>query len=1130
MLVKSGKNISLILNLVFMLVMAWHFSFTVKAATLPERLSSDSISEFIENESIESAEEFIEALPPLHKRHFLLVFNSEAPNKDFVSEDYPRIISWGGTARFIISWSTDPDAPNHQSVEFLENGSDGWSLGVIDFSSSPLEISSPEECKTCHGDLGKPLFGQADSWQGTEEPNAFDTFTGTSPHVEPLRNAMQSTDERLDPLDFSITSISHPGYRRKIKLAPEIYTRTAVWEFYNILGMRQGEIMSKLFIEQDQNGEINFAEDLFCPSNPDYLLAALRKESYLRNYFPPLRADNLASIQGTPHYSTLNGGYAGYGGGGTASTMNFLYIYHLWQTDDRIRELYRSSSNKELFWEPLVHEHQLPPRPMNNYAFGTATSEDELIQSYKMLFGYRGQNSIDSRLKAFGNQARFSGNILHRHPLRARSYVCEILRGGGEQKEFWAADSFAAEAAEEIVFDIVLGQNNNPPAVVYYSTEDVTATNGEDYTGMAGSISFMAGDKEKRLVIPLIHDNLNEDTETFLLRLTDAQGTTLDTATGSIKQSDANQLAVSFRKTSYDVAEGASVEVIVDLKGRNAGRSATIPLEKYHSWSSSSDYSEIPQSLVFSTGGTESSFTFTATDDSEDDNGENVELRFGSLPINVVVGSPATAKTSLNIVGSDSSGISENSAPSADAGDGGEFAVGSSVTLDGSGSTDPDGSITRYSWTQTQGDSVTLTDAGLGKVSFTAPPTDSTQTLGFLLTVEDDDGASDTDTVSIVVYRENSAPSADAGDGGNFAVSSSVTLDGSGSTDPDGSITRYSWTQTQGDSVTLTDAGLGKVSFTAPPTDSTQTLGFLLTVEDDDGASDTDTVSVFIYRENSPPNADAGDGGNFAVGSSVTLDGTKSTDSDGSITSYSWTQTEGDTVALTDAGVGKVSFTAPSAGSTQTFGFRLTVEDDDGAYDTDTVSIVVYRENNAPSADAGDGGNFAVGSSVTLDGTKSTDSDGSITSYSWTQTEGDTVALTDAGVGKVSFTAPSAGSTQTFGFRLTVEDDDGAYDTDTVSIVVYPAPESVEIINPPVSPRASSPPVPPVVSSPPVPPVVSSPPVPPVVSSPPSQASSGGCSIALENTENPQKSSILNLLLLLLTLFPKVLLKHPRRN
>ena len=208
-------------------------------------------------------------------------------------------------------------------------------------------------------------------------------------------------------------------------------------------------------------------------------------------------------------------------------------------------------------------------------------------------------------------------------------------------------------------------------------------------------------------------------------------------------------------------------------------------------------------------------------------------------------------------------------------------------------------------------------------------------------------------------------------------------------------------------------------------------------------------------------------------------------------------------VTLTDAGVGKVSFMAPPTDSTQTLGFRLTVEDDDGASDTDTVSIVVYRENNAPSADAGDGGDFAVGSLITLDGTKSTDSDGSITSYSWTQTEGDTVALTNAGLGRVSFMAPPTDSTQTLGFLLTVEDDDGAYDTNTVSIVIYPAPESVEIISPPVPPRTSN---------------------------PPSQASSGGCAIALENTENPQKSSILNLLLLLLTLFPKVLLKHPRRN
>ena len=1028
-----------------MLVMAWHFSFTVKAATLPERLSSDSISEFIENESIESVEEFIEALPPLHKRHFLLVFNSEAPNKDFVSEDYPRIISWGANARFILSWATNPDVPNYQSVEFLEQGSNRWTSGAIDFSSSPPEISNPADCATCHGSFAKPLFGRQPFWQGTEEPDGFSTFTEDSPHVQPIRNAMASTDSRLAPLDFENTRLS-TGYRREIKLAPGVFNYSATRGFYNMLIRRQAEILFNDFRRREQNNEIDFVQDFLCneirnPIGRKALELEFDKERLRKNFFPSQRADDLSGVQGSPH---SNGGMPSYGNGDLRETLEFLYFYHLWQTDDRIKELYRSSLNSHLFWRRRTHQQHEKIFNFNNYAFGTATSEDELIHSYNIFFGYRGQNSTDARLKSLVDPPDRMGRIFEGHVLKARSYVCEALNEENGQKEFWVADSFASEAAEQIVFDVVLGQDNNSQATVYYSTQDLTATSGEDYTGMAGSITFMPGDREKKLVIPLIHDNSNEDTETFLLRLTDAQGTTLDTATGSIKQSDANQLAVSFRKTSYDVAEGESAEVIVDLKGRNAGRSATIPLEKYHLRSTSSDYSGIPDSFAFSSTHTESSFTFTATDDSEDDNGESVELRFGSLPINVVVGGPATAKTSLNIVGSDSSGISENSAPSADAGDGGGFAVGSSVTLDGSGSTDPDGSITRYSWTQTQGDTVALTNAGLGRVSFTAPPTDSTQTLGFLLTVEDNDGAPDTDTISIAVYRENSAPNADAGDGGNFAVGSSVTLDGTKSTDSDGSITSYSWTQTEGNSVTLTNAGAGKMSFTAPPTDSTQTLGFLLTVEDNDGAYDTDTASIFIYRENSPPNADAGDGGDFAVGSLVTLDGTGSSDSDGSITSYSWTQIEGDSLTLTDAGVGKRSFTAPPTDSTQTLRFRLTVEDDGGASDTDTVSIIVY-----------------------------------------------------------------------------------------------PAPESVEIISPPVPPRTSSPPVPPRTSSPPVSPRTSSPPVPPRTSSPPvsprisnppSQASSGGCAIALENTEDSQKSSILNLLLLLLTLFPKVLLKHPRRN
>ena len=69
-------------------------------------------------------------------------------------------------------------------------------------------------------------------------------------------------------------------------------------------------------------------------------------------------------------------------------------------------------------------------------------------------------------------------------------------------------------------------------------------------------------------------------------------------------------------------------------------------------------------------------------------------------------------------------------------------------------------------------------------MSFTAPPTDSTQTLGFLLTVEDDDGAYDTDTVSIVVYRENSPHQVPMPETAEILrLAALITLDGSGSTD-----------------------------------------------------------------------------------------------------------------------------------------------------------------------------------------------------------------------------------------------------------------------------------------------------------------------------------------------------------
>ena len=190
----------------------------------------------------------------------------------------------------------------------------------------------------------------------------------------------------------------------------------------------------------------------------------------------------------------------------------------------------------------------------------------------------------------------------------------------------------------------------------------------------------------------------------------------------------------------------------------------------------------------------------------------------------------------------------------------------------------------------------------------------------------------------------------------------------------------------------------------------------------------------------------------------MTLNGNGSTDTDGTIASYSWAQTGGTAVTLTGANTATPSFTAPIGPATLTF--ELTVTDNDGATDTDTVVVNVSEPGNvAPTADAGPDQTVASGATVNLTGNGSTDTDGTIASYAWTQTGGTAVTLSGANTATPSFTAPTGPATLTF--QLTVTDNDGATDTDTVVITVEPPPPVVDatgtvIVNGPTQTRKTS--------------------------------------------------------------------------
>lgn len=276
------------------------------------------------------------------------------------------------------------------------------------------------------------------------------------------------------------------------------------------------------------------------------------------------------------------------------------------------------------------------------------------------------------------------------------------------------------------------------------------------------------------------------------------------------------------------------------------------------------------------------------------------------------------------------------------------------VSLDGSASFDLDDSNLTYAWTQVAGPPVALNTSDPVRPVFVAPLVPPAgATLTFQLIASDGRLSSDPDVVNITVKNVNNPPTADAGDDQAVREGVVVTLDGTGSFDPDSDALTYSWAQTGGPSVTLSGATSAQPAFTAP---LVTTPGVTLTVEltvSDGVEQATDTVEVLI-EDNHDPIADAGADQTVAELAAVSLDGSNSRDPDGDAPlSYSWAQLSGPSVALSNPTSATPSFTAPAVVgvSSVTLVFRLTVEDGHDGSGTDEVTITVLDQNAPPACD-----------------------------------------------------------------------------------------------------------------------------------------------------------------------------------
>jgi PKD repeat protein len=346
-----------------------------------------------------------------------------------------------------------------------------------------------------------------------------------------------------------------------------------------------------------------------------------------------------------------------------------------------------------------------------------------------------------------------------------------------------------------------------------------------------------------------------------------------------------------------------------------------------------------------------------------------------------------------------------NQAPVADAMGPYTAIVDQAVEFDGSGSSDPDGSIVSYDW-----------DFGDGSNGSGVRPTHayaSKGTYNVSLTVTDDSNAVDSSQTTVSVEPGNQSPTADPAGPYTANAGESLTLDGTGSSDPDGDINSYAW-----------DFGDGSTGTGVNPYhtyDTAGTYNVSLTVTDSGGLNATSVTTAMIGDVNKQaPVANANGPYSGTVNVALPFSSAGSEDSDGSIAIYTWDFGDGST----ESG-NTVSHTYTAEGS---YTVTLTVEDNDGLMDSDSTTAVIGVGNLSPTSDAKGPYSAKVNEVIQFDGSGSQDPDGSIVAYEWN--------FGDGNVGNEqnpvhSYTAPG-----TYNVTLTVYDDSGAMDSDSTTVTV----------------------------------------------------------------------------------------------
>ena len=204
----------------------------------------------------------------------------------------------------------------------------------------------------------------------------------------------------------------------------------------------------------------------------------------------------------------------------------------------------------------------------------------------------------------------------------------------------------SAVEGESVVFTVSLSHASSDAVTVQYSTGDVTATAGTDYTAATNqTLTISSGATSATLTIATTQDTMDEADETFMVTLaspsTNAELGSAKTATGTIEDDDATP-TLSIANAS--AVEGESVVFTVSLSHESSGEVTVQYSTADDTATAGTDYTAATnQTLTISSGATSATLTIATTQDTMDEADETFMVTLASPSTNAELGSAKTA-------------------------------------------------------------------------------------------------------------------------------------------------------------------------------------------------------------------------------------------------------------------------------------------------------------------------------------------------------------------------------------------------------------------------------------------------------------------------------------------------------